>query len=126
MDRFESAVEQMIQAAMRQGDFDHLPGKGKPIEDLDQNDPDWWIKKKMKDEGVDGVPPVPSLALRAELPGELARIRALTDERQMRAELILLNKRIRAVNSRQTKGPSSNALPVDIDAFVAKARADRS
>lgn len=43
MKRWESLVDQKIREAMKQGEFDDLPGKGQPI-DLSENpfeDPDW-------------------------------------------------------------------------------------
>ena len=34
--RWESAVEQQIRAGIARGEFDGLPGKGKPIDGLDK------------------------------------------------------------------------------------------
>ena len=44
-------VETAIQQAMRRGDFDDLPGAGKPLEGLgDRYDPNWWIRRKIERE----------------------------------------------------------------------------
>ena len=59
-------VELQIQQAMRRGEFDNLPGTGKPIPDLDApHDPDWWLKRLIERERITGVLP-PALALRTE------------------------------------------------------------
>jgi hypothetical protein len=42
----ESVVERRIRLAMERGDFSDLPGRGEPIEGLDDTyDPLWWVKK---------------------------------------------------------------------------------
>lgn len=59
-------VELQVQQAMRAGEFDNLPGTGKPIPDLDApHDPDWWLKRLIERERITGVLP-PALALRTE------------------------------------------------------------
>ena len=46
MDIAEVIAERMIREAMEQGKFDNLPGKGKPIPDLDRRlEPGWWAKR---------------------------------------------------------------------------------
>lgn len=58
-------VELRIQQAMRNGEFDDLPGAGKPIRGLDApHDPDWWIKGLIERERISVLPP--ALALRKE------------------------------------------------------------
>jgi len=45
--------ENLIRVARDEGKFDNLPGAGKPIPDLDDAyDPDWWLKKKMKEDDL--------------------------------------------------------------------------
>lgn len=59
-------VELQVQQAVRRGEFDSLPGTGKPIADLDAPyDPDWWLKRLIERERITGVLP-PALALRTE------------------------------------------------------------
>ena len=62
---------------MERGEFDDLPGAGKPIEDLgDQHDPDWWLKQLIEREKITGSLP-PALELRKED----AELDALLDRR---------------------------------------------
>src|SRR5215207_9868806 len=59
-------VDLQIQQAIRRGDFDNLPGAGKPIPGIDgPHDPDWWLKSLVERERITGVLP-PALALRTE------------------------------------------------------------
>ncbi|WP_290514439.1 DUF1992 domain-containing protein [Aeromicrobium sp.] len=59
-------VDIQLRQAMRRGDFDNLPGAGKPIPGIDgPHDPDWWLKSLIERERITGVLP-PALALRTE------------------------------------------------------------
>lgn len=70
-------VDMQIQQAIRRGEFDDLPGAGRPIAGIDRpHDPDWWLKQLIERERITGVLP-PALALRkedAEMEGTLDRI----------------------------------------------------
>lgn len=46
-------AEDKIQAAIRAGEFDNLPGLGQPFDWCDEPyDPNWWIRRKLKDEDL--------------------------------------------------------------------------
>lgn len=47
--RLESEIEQ----AIRRGDFDDLPGAGKPLDLPSTHDPDWWIRQRLAEGDVD-------------------------------------------------------------------------
>ena len=56
-------VDLQIQQAMARGEFDDLPGTGRPLTDLgSSHDRDWWLKKLIEREQITGVLP-PALAL---------------------------------------------------------------
>jgi hypothetical protein len=58
-------VDLQVRRAMARGDFDNLPGAGKPLKLPDRHDPDWWVKSLIEREKITGVLP-PALALRRE------------------------------------------------------------
>jgi hypothetical protein len=59
-------VDLQIQQAMARGEFDDLPGRGKPLGDLGSlEDRDWWLRKLIEREQITGVLP-PALQLRKE------------------------------------------------------------
>ena len=52
--RWESPVERAIREAQERGEFDDLPGAGKPLPDLgDPDDPLWWLRRKAEREQLD-------------------------------------------------------------------------
>ena len=50
---WESPVEKQIREAQERGDFDNLPGAGKPLDLSDSGDPDWWLKRFAARENLD-------------------------------------------------------------------------
>ncbi len=69
-------VDRQVRAAMARGEFDNLPGAGKPLRLPSTHDPDWWVKGLVEREKITAVLP-PALGLRredAELEVELDRL----------------------------------------------------
>ena len=48
----ESLVERQIREARERGEFDDLPGRGRPL-DLSDTGELWWVRRKLRDEGLD-------------------------------------------------------------------------
>ncbi len=98
-------VDLQVRQAMERGDFDNLPGQGRPIEGLgNQHDPDWWVKKLIERENIALLPP--ALALRkedAELDDRLDRINV---EAEVRREVEDFNARVRTAIYTPPTGPS--------------------
>lgn len=47
-------ADNKIRAAIEAGEFDNLPGFGKPIESIDDPyDPYWWVRQKLKREELE-------------------------------------------------------------------------
>lgn len=45
---WETWIERQIRQGMEQGEFDDLPGHGKPLRDIDQpRDELWWVRDKL-------------------------------------------------------------------------------
>jgi hypothetical protein len=110
-------VDLQVQKAIERGEFDDLPGTGKPLPPLD-DDPDWWLKKLIERERITGVLPE-ALQLRkddAELDAALDRHSA---ENVVRDLLETFNKRV--VNARrQLQGGPPVITPLrDVEAEVA-------
>jgi hypothetical protein len=105
MEQRAQYVEILIQQAMRRGDFDDLPGAGKPIAGLHRvDDPDWWIRRKIERENITGLGP-PALTLRTESSGLDARLDAEHSERAVRDILDDFNRRVVHARRQLQGGP---------------------
>lgn len=112
-------VETAIQVAIRRGDFDDLPGAGKPIEGLGtHHDPDWWIRRKIETENLTGLGP-PALLLRNEDRGLDDDLDQLAAEEQVREVLTDFNRRVVEARRQLQGGPPVVTRLRDIDAEVA-------
>lgn len=111
-------VDLQVRRAMERGDFENLPGYGKPIEGLGaEHDPDWWLKKLVERERIAVLPP--SLALRkedAELDDALDR---LASEAQVREHVEDFNARVIRARYSLPDGPPLITMPRDVEATVA-------
>ena len=123
---WEAAVEAQIRTAQERGEFDNLPGAGKPIPGRGQPyDESWWIKSFLEREALptDLLLPTPlQLRRRVEqLPGE---VRDLPTEESVRAFVADLNAEIVAW-LRTPTGPRVVVRPVNADDTVRRWRSDR-
>jgi hypothetical protein len=102
---------------MRRGDFDNLPGAGKPIEGLGENhDPEWWVKQMVERERIVVLPP--SLMLRKE-DAELEDVLdEYTSEADVRAHVEDFNERVIAARYTTPAGPPLTTMPRDVEATV--------
>lgn len=118
----EGWVDRQIREAQERGEFDDLPGAGKPLEDLgDLNDPDWWIKRYASREQLDlsaALPP--PLALRKEAAGFPDSLVDVGTESRVREILEDYNARVKADRLRPVVGnlPPLLAKTVDVDEMV--------
>jgi hypothetical protein len=117
MHKKDQWVDLQIQEAMKRGDFDNLPGAGKPIEGLgSQHDPDWWLKKLIEREKISVLPP--ALQLRkddAELDATLDRH---SSESEVRRELDDFNARVMRARYTPVDGPPLVTMPREVEAEV--------
>ncbi|MDY0908605.1 DUF1992 domain-containing protein [Microbacterium sp. CFBP9034] len=112
-------VETAIQQAIRRGDFDDLPGAGKPIPGLGAtHDPDWWIRRKIEREQLSGLGP-PALTLRTESAGLAERLDALAREADVREALEDFNRRVVEARRQLLGGPPVVTATRDVEAEVA-------
>lgn len=125
MDQRTHYVENAIQQAIRRGEFDNLPGAGKPLTHLTgTHDPDWWIRRKIERERLTGLGP-PALTLRTENEQLHAKLDALGSERAVREHLDDFNRRIVEARRQLQGGPPVVTPTRDVDAEVAAWRGRR-
>ncbi|MBT2466914.1 DUF1992 domain-containing protein [Streptomyces sp. ISL-66] len=121
---FESFVDRQIRQAEERGEFEELPGFGKPLASLDAPyDELWWIKGKLHREGFAVLPP--ALALRKEAEDAREAVRAARTERQVRDVLTEVNTKIRAALRRPPPGPPLNLTEFDVEAELTQWREAR-
>ena len=119
-------VDLQIQQAMARGDFDNLPGAGKPIQGLgSEHDPDWWVKQLIEREKVTGVLP-PALQLRKDDAELDARLDQLPTAAEVREEVEEFNARVIKARYTPVDGPPLITQPRAVDAEVDAWRARRS
>jgi hypothetical protein len=123
--RFESMIERAIREAQERGEFDDLPGAGKPLRDKGQTyDENWWLKDFVAREEITGVLPG-TLALRKEL-DELADAAArMPTEAAVRDLVGDVNRRIVLSQRGHLDGPPVALSTVDVGRVVAAWRARR-
>jgi hypothetical protein len=118
-DQHAQFVETVIQQAIRRGEFDDLPGAGKPLPGLGGvRDPDWWIRRKIEREHLTGLGP-PALMLRTENAGLEDRLDGLPTETAVREALEDFNARVREARRQLLGGPPVITPLRDLEAEVA-------
>lgn len=111
-------VETALQQAIRRGDFDDLPGAGKPLEGLGEtHDPDWWLRRKIASEQLTGLGP-PALTLRVEHAEMPARLDALSREDDVREAVADFNARVVEARRQLLGGPPVVTPTFDVDDVV--------
>ena len=118
-------VETAIQQAIRRGDFDDLPGAGKPLRLTETHDPDWWIRRKIQSEQLRGLGP-PALTLRVEHAELDARLDELSREDDVREYVEDFNRRVIEARRQLLGGPPVVTPTRDVDADVAAWRDRRT
>lgn len=118
-------VDLQVRQAMERGEFDNLPGAGKPIEGLgEQHDPDWWVKRLVERERITVLPP--SIALRKEDAELDDRLDAIAAEADVRREVEDFNERVIRARYALAEGPPLITMPRDVDETVAAWRVRRA
>jgi hypothetical protein len=119
-------VDMQVRRAIERGDFDNLPGAGKPIRGLGTtHDPDWWAKSLIEREKITGVLP-PALALRKEDADFDSVLDAVATEAAVREYVDDFNRRVIAARRQLLGGPPVVTRTRDVDEEVAAWRARRA
>lgn len=115
--KWESWVEKQIRSAQDEGEFDDLPGKGKPIPGLGgAYDPLWWVKRLVQREQLSLLPP--SLEIRTKVERELEVIWQCVTEEEVRSRVEALNAEIAKVNRTSISGPPTSIASIEVEAVV--------
>jgi hypothetical protein len=125
--RHEDWVERQIREAQERGEFDHLPGAGKPIPGLDRPfSAERWAVEWVRREGGDvGAMLSPLLVLRRERAVLLAALGELPSEAAVREVVADFNHRLLDQYRRPVDGPFVPVGVVDVDEAVAAWREAR-
>lgn len=122
---FESWIDRQIREAQERGQFDNLPGAGKPIKGLNgRDDQNWWVKGLMERENLKPLLPT-SLSLRKEVEDLITTVADVRSEQHVREIVEDLNERIRDSRRRKVDGPLLFIKTVDVEAVVEQWRARR-
>ncbi|MFY1576551.1 DUF1992 domain-containing protein [Verrucosispora sp. WMMD703] len=124
--RWEASVEAQIRSAQERGEFDNLPGAGKPIAGRGlPYDESWWIKSFLEREQVPTSLLLPTpLLLRRRIEQLPSEVRELPTEQAVRAVVADLNAEVLAW-LRNPSGPRVVVRPVDADAVVSRWQDER-
>ncbi|MDO3705745.1 DUF1992 domain-containing protein [Micromonospora sp. C28SCA-DRY-2] len=126
MNGWEASVEAQIRSAQERGEFDNLPGMGKPIPGRNlPYDESWWIKSFLEREALpsDLLLPTP-LQLRRKAEQVPDEVRGLPTEEAVRSYVADLNAEIFAW-LRNPEGPRVVVRPVNADDVVRRWREER-
>lgn len=114
---FESWVDRQIREATERGEFDDLPGEGKPLPGLDKPyDELWWVKEKMAREQLSVMPP--SMVVRKEAEDALAAVARASTEKAVREIVAGINAKILEALRAPSSGPPLNLTPFDVEEIV--------
>ena len=115
---YESRIDRQIREAQERGEFDNLPGTGKPLPDRGElHDADWWVKELVRREKLTGVGPA-SLRLRKEAEELMDTLASMTSEWSVRTIVADLNERIDRARRGLVEGPPVVLAAFDVDEVV--------
>lgn len=118
-------IDIQVRQAMRQGEFDNLPGSGKPIEGLGQtHDPDWFAKRMIQREQLTGLGPS-AIMLRKEDAELDDRLDREGSEAVVRRLVEDFNARVVEARRQLLGGPPVITATRDVDEQVAAWRQRR-
>jgi Domain of unknown function (DUF1992) len=124
--RYESWVERQIREAIERGEFDNLPGRGKPIKGLNgRDDENWWVKAYLEREQLP-LPLPTALTLRKEVTELAETLADVPDEESVREIVRGLNHRIAESHRIRVDGPPIVIGLVNVERAVSDWRGRRS
>lgn len=111
---FESWVDKQIREADERGEFENLPGRGRPLPGAgEQYDEFWWVKDKLRKEQVSNLPG--PLAIRKAAEDAHRDALAAKTEDSVREIIGAINDRIREALHRPNDGPPLGVRPFEVE-----------
>lgn len=121
MEQHTRWADLQLRQAMRRGEFDDLPGLGKPLIGLgEEHDPDWWIKRLVEREKIAVLPP--ALQLRRDDEGLDEMLDHLGSADEVRREVNDFNERVRRTLYTTTGWPPVVTQQRDVEGEVERWR----
>jgi hypothetical protein len=118
---FETWIDRQIREAQDRGEFENLPGAGKPLTGLHApHDELWWVKEKLRREEGTALPP--TLLLRKQAAAAREAAGRASSEAEVRSILADINARIDDAIRKPMSGPPLNLMPFDVEHVVAEWR----
>jgi hypothetical protein len=115
---YESLIDRQIREAQERGEFDNLPGAGKPLPGHgEEYDEEWWIKDLVRREKITGALPA-SLLLRRDVEDLMRVVATKKSEPAVRAVVVDLNERIVRAQRSHLDGPPVFLTTIDADEVV--------
>ncbi|BCJ74339.1 DUF1992 domain-containing protein [Catellatospora sp. IY07-71] len=123
---YESRIDRQIREAQERGEFDDLPGAGKPLAGAGETLPeDWWLRDLVKRENLSAAIPA-TLLLRRDLEEMTEAVARKTSEQAVRAHVAELNARVVRAHRGELAGPTVALALVDADEVVRGWKARRA
>lgn len=115
--RWESWIDKQVREAEERGEFEDLPGAGQPIPNIDKpHDELWWVKDKLRREGLTYMSP--SVALRRRAHDALQSALGAKSEAEVREIVTDINAEIRDANAKGIAGPALMLVPYEVERVV--------
>lgn len=122
---YESSIDRQIREAQERGEFDDLPGAGKPLAGAGETLPeDWWLRDLVQRENLSAAIPA-TLLLRRDIEDLPEAVAKKTSEQAVRAYVADLNTRIARAHRGELASPAIALALVDADDTVRRWRATR-
>jgi hypothetical protein len=124
---YESAIDRQIREAQDRGEFENLPGLGKPLPGSGQPlQDDWWLNDMVQREKIGGGALPTTLRLRKECEDVAGFVAGRRSEEQVRAYVADLNERVRKAMLGPVDGPPLILKPLDVEQVVQEWRRRRA
>ena len=116
---YESPIDRQLREARERGEFDNLPGTGKPLPDAGREyQEDWWVTAWVRREGEGTSMLPPTLQLRREAEDVEKLVDRRSSEAAVREFVAALNEQIRKARVGLLNGPPVLLPPFDADDVV--------